>query len=140
MAAAYPIRGVVEAYYGEPWSHDERLRVLRFLPKVRLNTFVYGPKDDPYHRVRWRDPYPDPSWLAKTVALCSQLGLWFVYALHPIGLAPGDEAGVAALLAKLDHVQGAGVRNFALFFDDLHVVSDGGRHHDVEGCGFAVPE
>ena len=27
--------------------------------KHNLNSYIYAPKDDPYHRNKWRDPYPD---------------------------------------------------------------------------------
>jgi hyaluronoglucosaminidase len=25
---------------------------------VKANTYIYAPKDDPYHRDKWREPYP----------------------------------------------------------------------------------
>lgn len=29
-----------------------------------MNTYLYAPKDDPYHRERWREPYPKNEWRA----------------------------------------------------------------------------
>src|SRR5215813_15105033 len=58
MARTSPLRGVVEGYYGRPWSGDARRTVIRFVAARGMNVFVYGPKNDPYHRDRWRDPYP----------------------------------------------------------------------------------
>src|SRR5690349_20997837 len=52
------LRGVVEGYYGRPWSGDARRDVIRFMGSHGLDTFVYGPKNDPRHRDRWREPYP----------------------------------------------------------------------------------
>ena len=52
-------RGVIEGFYGNPWSHTDRLRQFEFYGQNKLNTYVYGPKDDPYHRARWRVPYPE---------------------------------------------------------------------------------
>lgn len=53
-------RGVVEGFYGTPWSHQARLRQLKFYGENKMNTYIYGPKDDPYHSApNWRLPYPE---------------------------------------------------------------------------------
>ena len=53
-------RGVVEGFYGTPWSHQARLRHLKFYGENKMNTYIYGPKDDPYHSSpNWRLPYPE---------------------------------------------------------------------------------
>lgn len=51
-------RGVVEGFYGPPWSLQERIDVLRWSAKHRLNTYMYAPKDDAHLRDQWREPYP----------------------------------------------------------------------------------
>ena len=51
-------RGAIEGFYGSPWTTEERLDHLAFAGRFKLNTYVYAPKDDPYHRDRWREPYP----------------------------------------------------------------------------------
>ena len=66
-------RGVVEGFYGNPWSHTDRLRQFDFYGKNKLNVYIYGPKDDPYHRNQWREAYPEAeaariSELAKAAA------------------------------------------------------------------------
>ena len=52
-------RGVVEGFYGTPWSHEARLRQLKFYGDNKMNTYIYGPKDDSYHSANWRTPYPE---------------------------------------------------------------------------------
>ena len=52
------IRGAIEGFYGKPWSMDDRTRHLEFLGRMKANTYVYSPKDDPFARDRWREPYP----------------------------------------------------------------------------------
>ncbi|MFN8640225.1 MAG: beta-N-acetylglucosaminidase domain-containing protein [Candidatus Binatia bacterium] len=122
--AARPLRGAIEGY-GRLYSFEQRLDLLRFLPEAGLDTYVYAPKTDPYHRARWRDPYP-AEWLDHFQELAStadDLGLRFVFALSPgAGFAPdaGDQAAVNAKLAAL---LARGVRHFCLFFDDLDPVS-----------------
>jgi hyaluronoglucosaminidase len=60
---ATPLRGVVEGFYGPPWSTADRLSQLDFLASTKQNVYVYSPKDDPYLRAQWRQPYP-PDQLA----------------------------------------------------------------------------
>lgn len=38
-------RGVVEGFYGTPWSHEERMRQLEFYGRNKMNTYIYGPKE-----------------------------------------------------------------------------------------------
>ena len=51
-----PFRGTVEGFYGTPWSHEARLSQLEFYGKNKMNVYIYGPKDDPWHRDKWRVP------------------------------------------------------------------------------------
>jgi len=51
------LRGVIEGFYGPPWSFTDRCTVIEFLAARRMNAYVYAPKSDPKHRDRWRDPY-----------------------------------------------------------------------------------
>lgn len=55
-----PNRGVVEGFYGTPWSHQVRMSLIDFYGKFKMNTYLYGPKDDPFHSCpNWRLPYPE---------------------------------------------------------------------------------
>ena len=52
-----PNRGVVEGFYGTPWSHQVRLSLIDFYGRHKMNNYIYGPKDDPYHSSpHWRQP------------------------------------------------------------------------------------
>ena len=42
-----PLRGVVEGFYGTPWSHEVRLSLIDFYGRFKMNCYIYGPKDDP---------------------------------------------------------------------------------------------
>ena len=57
MPSPVPRRGVIEGFYGRPWTFAERVDALRFLADVGMNAYVYAPKDDPKHRAAWREPY-----------------------------------------------------------------------------------
>lgn len=120
--AKTPLRGVVEGYYGKPWSGEARRDVIRFCGAKGLDTFVYGPKNDPYHRDRWRELYPDDALadLRATARAARQARVRFVWAVSPaldVCYTCADDR--RALLRKLRQLVRAGVRRFAIFFDDV---------------------
>jgi len=43
-------RGIVEGFFGPPWSIEQRCAMFEFGAKHAMNTYLYAPKDDPYHR------------------------------------------------------------------------------------------
>jgi hypothetical protein len=57
-------RGVVEGFFGPVWSMAHRRRLFEFGSARGMNTYVYAPKDDPYHRERWMEAYPEKQWQA----------------------------------------------------------------------------
>jgi hypothetical protein len=121
MARTSPLRGVVEGYYGRPWSGEARRDVIRFLGRHGMNVFVYGPKNDPYHRDRWREPYPEDALadLRATAAVARRARVRFVYALSPaLDVCYACDDDCEALTAKLAQLARARIRRFALFFDD----------------------
>ena len=46
-APDFPIRGVVEGFYGKPWSHQQRIKALRHFGDFNFNTYFIAPKDVP---------------------------------------------------------------------------------------------
>ncbi len=113
-------RGVVEGFYGNPWSFDDRLSQFDFYGANKLDTYIYGPKDDPYHHGSWREPYPaDKAEQMKLMAeAAARNKVWFVWAMHP-GNAIVSEADRSAALNKLELMYDMGFRSFAIFFDDI---------------------
>ena len=57
-------RGVVEGFFGPVWSMAHRRRLFEFGAARGMNTYLYAPKDDPFHRERWMEPYPEKEWQA----------------------------------------------------------------------------
>ena len=41
------VRGTIEGFYGNPWSHADGLRQIEFYGDMKMNTYIYAPKDDP---------------------------------------------------------------------------------------------
>lgn len=117
-----PRRGVVEGFYGSPWTQAERLDQLAFYGQMKFNTYIYAPKADPFHRDRWRDPYPagDLDGLREVVEAATANHIRFTFAVSPgPSICYSDPADTAALLNKLDALYQLGVRDFAIALDDI---------------------
>lgn len=114
-------RGVIEGFYGNPWSHKDRLRQFEFYGRNKMNIYVYGPKDDPYHRAHWRDPYPqdEAERLKELVQEAHRNKVQFVWAVHPGGDIQWNLKDSMAVCQKLEWMYELGVRTFAVFFDDI---------------------
>lgn len=115
-------RGVVEGFYGTPWSHQARLRQLKFYGENKMNTYIYGPKDDPYHSApNWRLPYPEKEavQLQELVKVAGENEVDFVWAIHPGQDIKWNQEDRDLLLAKFEKMYQLGVRSFAVFFDDI---------------------
>lgn len=119
---AAALRGVVEGFYGTPWTHAERLGQLDFYGRTKQNVYVYSPKDDDHLRARWRDPYP-PAALDRMRELADRADanhVRFTYALSPgLSVCYSSEADIAALTRKFDSLYAIGVRSFAIPLDDI---------------------
>lgn len=118
-----PSRGVVEGFYGNPWSHQVRLSLIDYWGRNKLNTYVYGPKDDPYHSCpNWRLPYPDAEakQIRELVEACQRARVDFVWAIHPGQDIKWNEADYKNLVHKFDLMYDLGVRHFAIHFDDIN--------------------
>ncbi|WP_371526237.1 beta-N-acetylglucosaminidase domain-containing protein [Streptomyces sp. NBC_01283] len=117
-----PLRGSIEGFYGPPWTGTERLDQMDFLGDTKANTYVYAPKDDPYHREKWREPYPADKLteLGKLIARATANHVRFTFAVSPGGsICYSDPADVKALTAKLQAMYDLGVRSFSVPLDDI---------------------
>lgn len=115
-------RGVVEGFYGQPWSHEARLRQLKFYGQNKMNTYIYGPKDDPYHSSpNWRLPYPEKEakQIKELVQVAKENAVNFVWAIHPGKDIKWSQEDRDNLLAKFGKMYELGVRSYAVFFDDI---------------------
>ncbi len=114
-------RGLVEGYYGNPYSDADRKSLLEFFGRTKMNVYIYGPKDDPYHRGQWREPYPkaEAERISELAAEAARHKVKFVWAMHPGGDIQWTEADRKSSVAKLEKMYALGIRAFAVFFDDI---------------------
>jgi hypothetical protein len=127
VQGSHPGSGLIEGFYGQPWSWRERTAALFTLARAGLDLYLYAPKDDPYHRELWREPYPQGSavgFLALFEA-ASVLGVRAVAGVSPfIDFDPDDEDDYATLRDKLLGFVTLGAHGVALLADDIELEAD----------------
>ncbi|EAA03784.5 protein O-GlcNAcase [Anopheles arabiensis] len=116
------ICGVVEGFYGRPWTTEQRKDLFRKLKQWGMDAYIYAPKDDYKHRAYWRELYTveEADHLTGLIAAAHEQGINFYYALSPgldITYSSAKEIGI--LKRKLDQVSQFGCKAFALLFDDI---------------------
>jgi hyaluronoglucosaminidase len=119
---AFGVRGIVEGFYGPPWSHDARLEMISFLAAHEMNAYAYAPKDDAKHRAGWRDPYTTEELqrFKDLAARGDDVGVRFGFALSPgLDITYEADADRAVLLAKMLGLADVGVSWFLLLLDDI---------------------
>lgn len=117
-----PLRGTIEGFYGPPWTHAERMDQMDFYGDVKANTYIYAPKDDPYHRDKWREPYPAGKLteLGELVDRARANHVRFTFAVSPgQSICYSDPADRKALTAKLQSLYDLGTRAFSVPLDDI---------------------
>jgi hypothetical protein len=131
---------VVEGQYGTPWDHGMRTRLLGFIAAHGFNAYIHAPKDDPYGRTQWRDPYPasQQSEFDQEIAFAARHGVQWIPDLSPaIPLIPSPAtpggapsapicfscpADLDVLVSKLAPFLAAGSRTVMISFDDTQKV------------------
>ena len=116
------ISGVIEGFYGRPWTEAQRIEMMDWIAASGMNLYVYAPKDDVKLRARWREPYtaPEMAALTRLVEAAKARGITMMAALAPcLDIRYGDPAELAFLLRRLDQFVSLGLTHFALLFDDI---------------------
>lgn len=121
-------RGFIEGYYGNPWSTQDRINLMKWGGYYKLNSYFYAPKNDPKHNAQWRTLYTDEEieTLIKPLADAgNESKCRFVFALHtfmnnPVRFDTEEhyQEDLAIVQAKFEQVIEAGVRQVAILADD----------------------
>jgi hyaluronoglucosaminidase len=121
MRTGFPC-GIVEGFYGPPWSHLDRLYMIRFLSENGFNVYMYAPKDDPYHRAKWRERYPDPlkENLGELIEASNLHSVSFVFTVSPgLNIMYSNPKELESLLEKLNFAIDLGSRWVGIMLDDI---------------------
>ena len=122
MSRSFDVRGVVEGFYGTPWSHAARLDALTFLAARGGNAYVYAPKDDAKHRADWRTPYnaTELTQFMELAEVAAANGIRFGFAISPgLDIMYESDKDRATLMAKLEPLRAANVDWVLLLVDDI---------------------
>lgn len=127
-------RGLVEGYYGYPYSVSVKKDIFKFMMRYKMNTYLYGAKSDPYHSNYWKDAYPSQitaqqeknGWLSQDMVKelteeAHKTKVNFIWAIHPGNSFLGSSTVVNDIMAKFDLMYNLGVRQFAIFVDDVGI-------------------
>ncbi|MBO5410959.1 MAG: beta-N-acetylglucosaminidase domain-containing protein [Clostridia bacterium] len=118
----FEVRGYIEGFYGTPWEHGKRLEMLQLMSSYGMNTYYYAPKDDPYHRSRWSELYPENEIgnLMELVGFCNANFIDFAYCIAPgQSMKYSNEEDFEKLCCKVKQLYDIGVRTFGLLVDDI---------------------
>ncbi|MEP7270346.1 MAG: DUF4127 family protein [Acidobacteriota bacterium] len=118
---AFVQRGVLESSDGIAWSHRDRLDMIRFLGRTRMNRYYFSAKGESLNREKWREPYSESDLdRFRELALEGEENfVTVVYCLSPgrtIKYSSDDDFRLLA--GKLSSLYSVGVRHFLLRFDD----------------------
>lgn len=128
------LRGYVEGFYGYPWSFEDRLSLMSDTSKYKMNTYIYAPKDDPYHKDQWRTLYPaEKAEELRQLALESKKdNVSFCWNIHPgKGYNYSNDTDYNYLIAKFQQLYDLGVRQFGLSYDDLEGYANGRQQAEL---------
>ncbi|MEG1685407.1 MAG: beta-N-acetylglucosaminidase domain-containing protein [Bacteroides sp.] len=131
-------RGIVEGFYGHPYTVENRLSLMDYCKRYKMNMFVYGPKADPFHAGKWRDDYPTTLTeherymglitqedIRRIAAKAKACNVDFVWSIHP-ALEGGSinfndlDPGVVDIMHKFNQLYQLGVRDFGVSVDDMN--------------------
>src|SRR5258706_3470982 len=114
--------GIIEGYYGTPWSWEMRREQVAFLAPHGYRFFIYAPKADPFLRKRWREEHSreEADELHRTARACADLGVRFGVGLSPYEIYLDFNAEAReALKRKLEFLDAVGVEQLGVLFDDM---------------------
>ncbi|XP_050304406.1 protein O-GlcNAcase isoform X2 [Anthonomus grandis grandis] len=116
------ICGVVEGFYGRPWTTEQRKDLFQKMKKWGMDSYVYAPKDDYKHRAYWRELYTveEAEHLTGLIQAAKDQNIIFYYALSPgLDITYSSQKEITTLKRKLEQVSQFGCIAFALLFDDI---------------------
>ncbi len=116
--------GVIEGFYGVRWSDTEREKIFYTLGSYGLGMYVYAPKNEPKHREKWRENYTQEEMkrFSELNRKAGGYGVDFYYAISPfIDFEYTGSSDYDTLLKKLKFFTDYGIKNFAIFADDIEM-------------------
>lgn len=116
----FPTRGVFEGGYGA-WDVEGRLKIIDWMGKSKLNSYLYGPKSDPKIRRRWRELYDDIEMFSfkRLAQRAKENHVQIGYVISPTqGIEYGGDEDFRVLMRKIKQMLSVGMKSIVVAFDD----------------------
>ncbi|WP_027328964.1 beta-N-acetylglucosaminidase domain-containing protein [Marinimicrobium agarilyticum] len=117
-----PPLGVIEGFFGRPWSWAARIDAIDFMAQAGYDFYLYAPKADAHLRRQWTHDWPAADWrhLQKLRQHSRERGIRFGIGLSPMELyrEPSAESR-AALTTKIQRLNQLEPDILCLLFDDM---------------------
>lgn len=126
QTAQVQISGIIEGFYGPPWTQAQRLEWIERLAVLGMTHYVWAAKAEPRHRSQWREPFTDHELdgFASLAAGSPDVAVG-------VALTPGAGADAEAIVAKLAPAVLRGASFVVLSCDDMPSLADGTLHRDL---------
>ena len=115
-------KGYIEGYYGRLLNQEGRRQIINELGELSMEFYIYGPKEDPFHRIKWNENYSSAQMdeFEELISLANRRKIKFYFAISPgLSIESSSENDIELLKNKLLGLMNLGCKNFALFMDDL---------------------
>lgn len=119
----FPV-GIIEGYFGEYWSMQDRLTYPKWLKEHSFNFYIYAPKNDKALRSKWDEPYNKEylNELSKFAAECKANDIAFGVGISPKGATLDLNISLPKLISNLKVLLNELSPNIiAILFDDLKI-------------------
>lgn len=114
--------GLIEGFFGRPWSWQGRQETLDFMARAGLSAYIYAPKDDRWLRKAWATPFPQ-AHLDNLISLATHarsLNVPFGIGLSPYGLYQDfSDSNRRRLDEKLAQIHTVAPDLLCVLFDDM---------------------
>ena len=120
-------KGYIEGFYGRLLDWQGRSMLLDTLSELSMDFYIYGPKEDRFHRKDWKLLYPKETLegLKNFQIQSDKLGIKTFIALSPnVSIKKGRKEELKSLEKKIGQLLSIGYKDFAIFFDDIDSLRD----------------
>jgi hypothetical protein len=119
---AIAMRGLIEGFYGTPWTPQARLDMIAWAGTLRMTHYLFAPKAEPLINTGWMLPFGEAD--LKHYRDMAEAGrrhrVRICFELHPSWMFHySSDEDMAVLVGKLEAVVEQGIDCLVLAFDDV---------------------
>lgn len=116
------VSGVIEGFYGRPWSWSARRQWADFLKLGDYSLYIYAPKSDACLRAQWHKSWPEAEFeeLRALAEYCQLAGTEMGLGFSPLGLFRDYSLdNKTLLLKKIEQINRLNLDCLCILFDDM---------------------